>query len=1746
MNVLLFLLKVLAVLLLTLLPALPFYLEYRTLKRDQEKKISFKRLRILIYTLAYLVLGTVVLCFVGDLIEWLQGLPLIGQLIDLLESGIEWVAKQFSLSSKYGYYTKVVAVIVLNFAIGVIYRLVSKFVRIGLEKKDLTKPKRGDDFTRSQRFERRVIRFFHNETWFFVGQVVKYVSILLSALYLALFLLWQLPGVFGMKWLPFDFIYMLFSAGYLYPAITLLVFWQVYFFLEGIRRVMDECPELLKEETETLTPKGVDLAAIDEEVKKQFADYYACDLDLSGQIAEELFSGEHHPFTRFVADAVEQDERAPRVAKDTYLTAMDTLFASEKSALIGGNFFTEFSRYFLRYLSITLSRGDNVIFVCNTESQIESVCAYLNEGLASITSLYCKDFSANAVDFDDPIWRITAVSGEHDSISEAAVDDSNVLVTSLAYLCSNRFETEHSRFVPMVDTVVFVDALTTINCYHRQMAILNNRLKHIARKNADAVRNTGNKDDFRRRYLSRRIRYLCFDDSRTPGLDKVLKNMLMVEMDSIDTMRYSGATMVRCYNYEGKVSETGRRTLPQFFRSEEEVGALINMAMLCLAKGANSVHVFADGAIPFENYAETVAANRGQVSVNADGNNICINRHRYEPDGYTVVIAMDSGDNLPATLRRYLSMMPEKPALLIVFSRPYLLRDFYRSNLAELWNASQIERVPVEEGTCKDLAQRVLVKANAGGITTAEIMQLAEHVPQMKEFVAAGDLNAILCALLACYGVKPDKLDLFNYFEYAASHTFDENGKYVSEERVFLRRKGKVFDMINGRNMVTLAVGDQEIPLPMPKKRLTQNYIAGQNLLFDGRIYHILKVDTAVGRLVGRLAVGGKNDEVYEYVQKREYHVELSHGEGESSIEPVFQTKHMVLSESEGAVTLTDAYVSVFRAPTEVLTYGYFDVDPHTMTRSFAGGRYHSISDENNDLLFKQTYRRYGTLAQPKVRTEDVLRDTALTASNDGAMMMAVRLEGTFGENRGRAVRLMTVMLGEVLRSMFPSVADAIAVCPVLDGEETDDATLRIIDKYPKITFSGTDEAVRGDAFGFVIVEDSETDLGVVSVLMRAGDDLLRTLFGPVSAYLKWYFAAEEKSGYLHFGADSEPACFDFALLRDVAGILGDNKLDLRFVDPAEIVEYEECDFCGKRYRKGDGMRGLEDGRVMCRECAEHLVGNNKKELKAHLERAKQYLESTYGIRLDEDHEFCFESTVKLANTLKQDRSLHRRGTDVPVKSYIDDKKRVHVECDLPSANLSELLVRELTHVWQISHLAGTDEDLLCGHLALVGVQYLRALRANGLADTRTAYFESTEAQSGAGYRRLVQELLLRPEFGNNPFAYLLNASGGSGDVMPEPPVIEEGDGFGAPYVPETPDRAQGEPAPFYRSRLTETQARTYDTLLEAIRNFEETVDLSECTPEDLSTLLEAVAYDHPELFWMKECASGTMDRVELQYGCTAEEAKVMQARMEPAIAQYLEGITPEMSGYDVALTLYRRIIKAVDYDTIALGRQKEAGGAGKGIDMLRTICGVFTDGKTVCEGYARALQYLLQKCGVECAEAAGFIHKGNDEEGGAHAWNIVKIDGDYYYMDVTWDDDSNTVQRVKHPNNQGYAYFCVTEEEMNRSRDTKLCPVPMPACTATRANYFVHNGLFLASYDLKALREMAKKTAESGSGFITFKCASKAVYEQAMDALFLHGDDWSALAKAAAKANKSLKADRVTYSSHEQMLVIEIVMKTK
>ncbi|MEK4496278.1 transglutaminase domain-containing protein [Ureibacillus sp. FSL W8-0352] len=63
------------------------------------------------------------------------------------------------------------------------------------------------------------------------------------------------------------------------------------------------------------------------------------------------------------------------------------------------------------------------------------------------------------------------------------------------------------------------------------------------------------------------------------------------------------------------------------------------------------------------------------------------------------------------------------------------------------------------------------------------------------------------------------------------------------------------------------------------------------------------------------------------------------------------------------------------------------------------------------------------------------------------------------------------------------------------------------------------------------------------------------------------------------------------------------------------------------------------------------------------------------------------------------------------------------------------------------------------------------------------------------------------------------------------------------------------------------------------------------------------------------------------------------------------------------------------------------------------SACAVLKENKGVCQGYALLALKMLRDLGIETLYVVGEVHTG------PHAWNLVKVDGEWYHLDTTWND---------------------------------------------------------------------------------------------------------------------------------------------
>ena len=285
-----------------------------------------------------------------------------------------------------------------------------------------------------------------------------------------------------------------------------------------------------------------------------------------------------------------------------------------------------------------------------------------------------------------------------------------------------------------------------------------------------------------------------------------------------------------------------------------------------------------------------------------------------------------------------------------------------------------------------------------------------------------------------------------------------------------------------------------------------------------------------------------------------------------------------------------------------------------------------------------------------------------------------------------------------------------------------------------------------------------------------------------------------------------------------------------------------------------------------------------------------------------------------------------------------------------------------------------------------------------------------------------------------------------------------------------------------------------YGEIEQALGEMTDTVKLSTepigqgLDEQDIDRIFQCVLIDHPEIFYTTGYTYTKYSKGDRTvgidfagtYSLPREEAVNKAEEIRGRASEWLLDIPSDASEYDKVKAVYEKIIFSTDYDLNASDNQN--------------IASVFLGNSSVCQGYAKATQYLLNHLGVMCTLVQGTVDTGE-----AHAWNLVRVDGDYYYVDTTWGDAS---YRMEDGSGQeelpeiNYDYLCVTTQELLRTHRIESV-VAMPECTATQANYYVREGVYFTSYDAEQMQSIFDRAWESGRTEITLKCADEECYRE-------------------------------------------------
>ena len=292
----------------------------------------------------------------------------------------------------------------------------------------------------------------------------------------------------------------------------------------------------------------------------------------------------------------------------------------------------------------------------------------------------------------------------------------------------------------------------------------------------------------------------------------------------------------------------------------------------------------------------------------------------------------------------------------------------------------------------------------------------------------------------------------------------------------------------------------------------------------------------------------------------------------------------------------------------------------------------------------------------------------------------------------------------------------------------------------------------------------------------------------------------------------------------------------------------------------------------------------------------------------------------------------------------------------------------------------------------------------------------------------------------------------------------------------------------FYYQYLSDSLKVVYDEMLRSMLLMEG-VKISTLSSEQADFAFQCVLYDHPEIFYVSgyQLTKKTMDGsvIELsfsgEYILSKEEIIERQKQIDAYTTDFCKKLWDGMDEYEKVKAVYDHLITNTTYNLNALDNQN--------------ICSVFLTGQSVCQGYAEATQYLLQTLGIEASIVSGIV-----SDGERHAWNIVKVNGSYYYVDTTWGDadyrivDENGEIAQSHTSQINYDYFMVTTAQLELTHQIQS-EINLPICVETKDNYYIREDLFFDEVNEEQIAAAFERAYASGQGTVTLRASDSIVF---------------------------------------------------
>ncbi len=309
----------------------------------------------------------------------------------------------------------------------------------------------------------------------------------------------------------------------------------------------------------------------------------------------------------------------------------------------------------------------------------------------------------------------------------------------------------------------------------------------------------------------------------------------------------------------------------------------------------------------------------------------------------------------------------------------------------------------------------------------------------------------------------------------------------------------------------------------------------------------------------------------------------------------------------------------------------------------------------------------------------------------------------------------------------------------------------------------------------------------------------------------------------------------------------------------------------------------------------------------------------------------------------------------------------------------------------------------------------------------------------------------------------------------------------------------------FAYSELDDSCRTCYMEIYAILSDMLEKVELSTLDTEEVDLAFRAVMVDHPEIFYVKGYSIGkymngnVLKKIVFSgtYTMPKDKAQAASQRVDDYVQRVIDNAPRDAGDFVTIKYVYDYLIRNNEYVLDSENNQN--------------ILSVVDNGKTVCQGYTKAMQLILNRMGIFCTLVNGKacgrngvpdaeeLKDSQNAEWGGHVWNIVKCNGMYYNVDVTWGDAAitlmNTDGSLTSDIDINYEFFLVDDAELIGTHDPEPV-VRMPKCNTMEDNYYNHEGVYFTKIDPDQLYRAFESAYASGETHVFLKAASADVFK--------------------------------------------------